>query len=185
VSTHTPDVIVIRGAPGSGKSRTAKCLAARIGKGIRIEVDTLRSMVFPVDWTNQAEHIGVLSLASRLVAGFLELGHRPVIVVDTFSGDKLVRFIADLKALRTGVDVRPFALVPVPQVLRARVESRPDDTFKDIAVCEKLNADTVRFLQPGERLIDNSELSPEETAGVILLDVSYNEHAISRSADGV
>lgn len=163
-----PDVIVIRGAPAVGKSVTAKCLAARLGSGVRLEVDTLRAMVIPVDWTNQAEHIGVLSLASGLVSGFLGLGHRPIIVVDTFSGDKLARFLSELQALRGGIDVRACALVATADVLRARVEHRPPDQFTDIAICEKLNANTVRHLQPGERLIDNSFLTPEETATMIL-----------------
>lgn len=163
-----PDVIVIRGAPGCGKSEAAKRLAARLRTGVRIEVDTLRAMIIPVDWTNQSEHISVLSLAAGLVAGFLGLGHRPVIVVDTFSGDKLTRFIADLVAQRAGVEVRVFALVPDHSVLRARVESRPDDGFKDIGICEKLNADVLRHLQPNERVIDNSALTPEETVDAIL-----------------
>jgi predicted kinase len=168
VSAATSDVIVIRGAPGSGKSQAAKCLAARLGRGARIEVDTLRAMVIPVDWTNQAEHISVLSLATGLVAGFLRFGHRPVIVVDTFSGDKLVRFLAELRALQSGLDVRVFALVTTPAVLRARVESRSADQFKDIGICAMLNSDVVKQRQQSERLIDNSSLTPEETVDVIL-----------------
>lgn len=170
MTSFAPDVLVIRGAPGSGKSQAAKCLAARLGKGARIEVDTLRAMVIPVDWTNQAEHISVLSLATGLVSAFLGLGHRPVIVVDTFSGNKLVRFLAELRALHSGLEVRLFAIVTAPAVLRDRVASRPADQFKDIGICEKLNSDVVRHLQPGERLIDNSALTPEETVDVILGD---------------
>lgn len=170
MSSGTPDVIVIRGAPGSGKSQTAKRLAARLGKGARVEVDALRAMIIDVNWTNQAEHICVLSLATRLVAGFLRLGHKPVIVVDTFSGDKLVRFLAELQALESGLDVRAFALVATPAVLRARVESRSADQFKDVGICTMLNSDVVRHRQPGERLIDNSLLTPEETVDVMLGD---------------
>ena len=165
-----PDVIVIRGAPGSGKSRTAKCLAARLGTGVRMEVDTLRAMVIPVDWTNQVEHINVLSLGAGLVAGFLRFGHSPVIAIDTFSGDKLVRFLAELRALQDGLDVRAFALVTTPAVLRARVGNRPADQFRDIGICEKLNSDIVKHLQPGEQLIDNSSLTPEEIVDLILGD---------------
>lgn len=170
MNAATPDVIVIRGAPGSGKSRTAKCLATRLGRGARIEIDMLRAMITPVDWTNQAEHIGVLSIAVGLVAGFLTLGHRPVIVVDTFSGNKVVRFLAELRALQSGLDVRVFALVTAPAVLRARVEGRPADQFKDFDICAKLNSDVVKHRQPYERLIDNSSLTPEETADTILED---------------
>ena len=45
---------------------------------------------------------------------------------------------------------------------------RPDDQFKDIRICEKLNADVVRRLEPGERLIDNSALTPAETVDALL-----------------
>lgn len=163
-----PDVIVIRGAPGSGKSEAAKRLAARLGHGARVEVDTLRAMIVPVDWTNQQEHIAALSLAVQVVAGFLRMGHRPVIVIDTFSGDKLGRFLEDLGTAHAGAAVRAFSLAPNRAALRARVEGRPDGGYKDVRVCEKLNADVPRRLVPGELLIDNSELTPDETADAVL-----------------
>jgi predicted kinase len=168
VSPSAPDVIIIRGAPGSGKSQTAKLLASHLGRGARIEVDALRSMVFPVDWTNQNEHISVLNIASRVVADFVRLGHRPVIVVDTFSGDKVVRFLSDLREQHRAIEVRAFALFVAPPVLRARVEQRPAFGFRDLDVCLKLNADILEHLQPFERLVDNSGLTPEETVQAVL-----------------
>jgi predicted kinase len=163
-----PDVIVIRGAPGSGKSEAAKRLAARLGHGARVEVDTLRSMIVPVDWTNQEEHIAVLLLAVSVVAGFLRMGHQPVVVVDTFSGDKLGRFVEEVESAHAGVRVRAFSLAPSRAALRVRVEGRPDGDFKNLRVCEKLNSDVRRRLEPGETLIDNSEHTPEETVAVIV-----------------
>ena len=167
MTSTNPDVIIIRGAPGTGKTQTSKCLANRFRGGVRIEVDTLRAMVIAVDWTNQAEHISMLSLSTGLVGGFLGRGYRPVIVVDTFSGDKLAKFLAELHLLDESLDVRAFALVSAPDVLRARVETRPAEDFKDICICQKLNTDIVKHLQPLERLIDNTALTPEETAEVI------------------
>jgi AAA domain len=168
MSHDLPEVIVIRGAPGSGKSVTAKCLAARLGIGVRLEVDTLRAMVIPVDWVNQEEHTKVLSLGAGLVAGFLGYGYRPVIVIDTFSGDKLAGFLSKLRALRTEPEVLAFALVTAPAQLRNRVQARPEDRFRDFGICEKLNADVARYLLPEERLIDNTSLTPEQTADMIL-----------------
>lgn len=168
MSRTLPHVIVVRGAPGSGKSQTAKVLATRIGKGARVEVDTLRSMVFPVDWTNQAEHVSVLSLATSVVAGFVKLGHRPVIVVDTFSGDKVVKFLSELRDRHSPLDVRVFALVAGRDELQRRVERRPAHQFNNVAVCLKLNADVMKHLQPYETLIDTSSLTPEETAEAVL-----------------
>ena len=163
-----PDVIVIRGAPGSGKSETAKSLAARLGHGSRVEVDTLRAMIVPVNWTDQQEHTAVLSIAVGVVVGFIGLGHRPVIVVDTFSGDKLGRFLGELGAALADTKVRAFSLSPSWPALRARVESRPDGGFKDLHICEKLNSDVPRQLLTGELLIDNSSLTPEGSAEMLL-----------------
>lgn len=163
-----PDVIIIRGAPGSGKSEAAKCLAARLGKCVRLEVDTLRAMIIPVDWTNQMEHINVLTLAADLVAGFLRIGHRPVIVVDTFSGDKQLKFLADLETLQPGLDVCVFALVAAPAVLRERIESRSPNQFKYIGISEKQNSEIIERPQPGEQLIDNSGLTPDEVVDLII-----------------
>ena len=163
-----PDVIVIRGAPGSGKSEAAKYLAARLGHGARVEVDALRAMIVPVNWTNQQEHIAVLSLAVGVVAGFLRLRHRPVIVVDTFSGDKLRRFLEELVTAHADAEVRAFSLAPSWAALRARVEGRPDGGYNDLRVCEKLNSDVARRLLPGELLIDNSDLTPDESVDVIV-----------------
>ena len=64
--------------------------------------------------------------------------------------------------------MRAFALVTAPEVLKVRVENRPDDQFKDIGICQKLNSDVMKRLSPIEQLIDNTELTPEETAGTII-----------------
>ena len=58
-----------------------------------MEIDNLRSMVISVDWTNQNEHINILNLSSRLVLDFLQLGFSPIIIVDTFSGDKMIKYL--------------------------------------------------------------------------------------------
>jgi predicted kinase len=168
MNANHPDVIVVRGAPGSGKTLTTKCLARRFPGGVRIEVDTLRSMVISVNWTSQPEHIAILSLSAELVVGFLRLGYGPVLVDDTFSGDKLAAFVAQLRSRQPDIDARLFALTTEPTVLDRRVESRPADHFKDRGICQRLNADVPRHMQPGELLIDNSALTPEQTADAIL-----------------
>ena len=162
------DIIIIRGAPGVGKTKTAKCLASHYPGGVRIEIDSLRSMVISVEWTNQEEHIGILSLSTDLLRGFLRLGFRPVIVVDTFSGDKLDKYLADLRRLDEKLVVRLFALVTDVDELKRRLEDRLADEFRDVEISQKLNSQVVRYLHPTEELIDTTEAVPEETARQML-----------------
>ncbi len=171
MSRTSPDVIIVRGAPGTGKTQASKCLAAHFPKGVRIEVDTLRAMVVSVDWTNQAEHANILSLSTSLVAGFLRLGYKPVILVDTFSGSKLTTFLAELHSLDASLNVQSFALAAAPEALRARVHNRPSDQFRDHEICQKLNLEVLQAPHPIDHVIDVTTLTPDEIAN-LLLDTS-------------
>ncbi len=134
----------------------------------RDKIDTLRSMVISPKWTNQEEHIGILSLSKDLVRGFVRLGHRPVIVVDTFSGDKLGRYLTDICCLGGGLVVRAFALITDEDELKRRLEGRPPEGFKDFEISKKLNYETVKHLCPTEELIDTTRSTPEEAAQKML-----------------
>jgi len=87
------DVIIIKGAPGSGKSETANILSAHFTKGVKIEVDYLRGMIISVDWENLEEHLNSLKVAANLTLDFLKFNYKPIIVIDTFSMGKEYIFI--------------------------------------------------------------------------------------------
>jgi len=166
------DVLVIRGAPGVGKSTLAKLLVNKFPQGSKIEVDVLRKMVNQVDWTNQAEHKNILQVAATLTAKFLGLGYKPVIVVDTFSGDKVLAYLESVKNLKPQVSIQLVGLYATAEVLQFRLDNRPADQFKNFLISNKINSDLKRFLVQDEWQIDTSHLKPEELAADIFSQFS-------------
>lgn len=162
------DLILLKGAPGVGKSTAAKLLAHHFPSGVRIEVDTLRQMVINVNWKNQAEHRSLLTLSARLAADFLRSGFAPVILIDTFSGDKLDGFLAAFQSECPQSRVFVAVLHASDDVLRQRVLNREPDAFRDITIATRINYESVRDAKPCERLIDTTNLSPADAAGAIL-----------------
>lgn len=161
------DIIIIRGAPGSGKSQTAKCLSKYFPEGVRLEIDNLRSMVISVDWTNQTEHISILNLSTRLVFDFLELGFNPIIVVDTFSGDKMFKYLEQLHQKDENLCIRIFGLIISNDELKRRIELRKNGEFKDLTISLIINESVKRSKYEGEMQIDTTLSSPTLTASII------------------
>jgi len=161
------DIIILRGAPASGKSQSAKSLATFFPKGVRIEVDNLRNMVISPDWKNQSEHINILSLSTKVVAEFLQLGFKPIIVVDTFSGDKINKYLEELRQLNPELSIRIFGLHVSEEELIKRIESRESWEFRDVSICVRLNGDVLKFKHDNEYQINTTGLLPLDTAKIM------------------
>jgi broad-specificity NMP kinase len=168
MSPNFPDLILLKGAPGVGKSTAARLLAQHFPSGVRVEVDTLRQMVISVDWTNQAEHRKLLTLSAQLAAGFLRSGSSPVILVDTFSGDKIDGFLTEFHAQCPSSRVCAVVLHAAEDVLRERLSNREAGAFRDIDISIRINNEAVRDARPSERILDTSTLSPTDVLGAIL-----------------
>jgi AAA domain-containing protein len=161
------DIIIIRGAPGSGKSQTAKILSRFFPKGVKVEVDILRQMVIQVDWKNQKEHINLLQVSTGLVYDFLKVGFSPVIVVDTFSGDKIIKYLESLYQLDKTLSIKLFGLYVSDEELRRRLDLRSDPEFRDFDICKRLNDDVLKIKYHSEHQIDTTGLLPLQTAEII------------------
>ena len=161
------DIIILRGAPCSGKSQTAKSLSQFYPKGVKMEVDTLRQMVISVDWKNQEEHISLLQVSTGLVHDFLKSGFSPVIVVDTFSGDKIIKYLESLYQLDNALSIKLFGLYVTDEELRRRLDLRSDPEFRDFGICKRLNDDLLKIKYHTEYQIDTTGLLPSQTAEII------------------
>lgn len=168
MNVASPDLILLKGAPGVGKSTAAKLLARHFASGVRVEVDTLRQMVISVDWTNQAEHRSLLTLSAQLASGFLRSGFSPVILVDTFSGDKIDGFLTEFHAQCPSKRVCVVVLHASEDVLRERLLNRDAGAFRDVGISTRINQESERDLRPFELLLETSNLSPGDVAGAIL-----------------
>jgi guanylate kinase len=171
------DIIILRGAPASGKSQTAKKISESFPKGIRLEVDTLRQMVISVDWKNQEEHTNMLQVSTGLVDNFLKLGFSPVIVIDTFSGDKINKYLETLYQLNNSLSIKIFGLFTTDDELRKRLELRKNEEFRDFGICKQLNDDVIKIKHDKEFQIDTTKLSAVQTAEIIyrqiIMDKKY------------
>jgi len=170
------DIIIIRGAPGSGKSQTAKCLAQFFLKGVRLEIDTIRQMIISVDWTNQQEHINMLQTSTKLVYEFLKLGFKPVIIIDTFSGDKINSYLDSLNLYDEKFSIKIFGLFTTECELKKRLEKRINGEFKDFQISKKLNNDILKWKHEKEYQIDTTELSPSQTSVNIYKRITFEDN---------
>jgi hypothetical protein len=169
------DIIIVRGAPCSGKSLAVKCLSQFFPKGVRMEIDIIRQMVISVDWTNQEEHINMLQVSTGMVYNFLELGFNPIIVVDTFSGDKINRYLETLYQLDSRLEIKIFGLFTTDDELKKRLSLRSEGKFKDFPICKRLNDDVLKIRHDNEVQIDTTGLLPMQTAERIFEQLAINK----------
>lgn len=161
------DIIILKGAPASGKSQTAKCLATFYPKGVRLEVDNLRNMVITPNWKNQSEHINILALSAKVVLEFLKLGFQPILVVDTFSGDKLLNYLNDLYQVDPKLNIKIISLIVDTPEMTTRVQNRESWEFKDLDICLRLNEDVRRLKLKNEFQVNTTGRQAKETSEII------------------
>ncbi|MBX9719657.1 MAG: AAA family ATPase [Microbacteriaceae bacterium] len=177
-----PDLVLLKGAPGVGKTTAAKLLAGYLPSGARVEVDTLRQMVISVDWTNQAEHRCLLAISARLAAGFLNAGIAPVIVVDTFSGGKVDGFLSELYAHRPAVRVCAVTLYASEAALRKRILHREPGGFRNATIACRINRESKRHSHAFEHVLDTTAMTPEGVCRAILRLADFPAASPSREA---
>lgn len=159
-----PDVVVVRGAPGVGKSTLARRLKGLRVVGAVVEVDDVRAMIAGTDWTDRHQHDAALEAALGMAAAFVASGLSPILLVDTFSRGRLRRVQAYLDEAALGH--RTFSLWLDPGVLRERLACRPSG-FREWEPTEVLNREVASNRYPDETFLDVTGLDKEAVAAVV------------------
>jgi hypothetical protein len=161
------EILLLRGAPGSGKSTVAALLAKHHEAAV-IEVDDLRGELWRVPavsgLSEPDRHHLALAQAAGMALALLRAGCRPV-VVDTFNTRCVEVF---QQALRGRAAMRLRALVVEPLELARRLVERPEvlGVFRDVVVSAQFNAEL--FAAPAWTRIDTTGIAPRLVAELVM-----------------
>jgi hypothetical protein len=149
--SQTLDVLVIRGAPGAGKSTLGRGLRRALTSGAVLEVDDFRGMLCQVDWASRDDHDVALDVALEAVRVCLAHERRPVILIDTFSRSRLKSVLEHLT--RSDLHHRVLSLWVDPTILELRLEARTSG-FNQWEPSRILNEEVLTNRYPEERFVD-------------------------------
>jgi predicted kinase len=154
-------LLLLRGAPGVGKSTCASLLGEWNVARCVIEVDRFRRFVPAVDWHDQHLHSLARDTATDTACTFANGGFSPVLLVDCFGRDHATR--AMQRASAAGVQAKLVSLWAEPAALQRRLPGKPGRRDADYAMAFAIN-DEIRAHHLGGTLIDTSRLDIETVA---------------------
>lgn len=178
-------ILLIRGAPGVGKSTVAARLVARLGGApvaAVVEVDELRGDLWyvpPALVLPEADrHHLAIAGAAQVALALLDVGVEVVVVVDTFAPFGVEAFA---QALRGRTEVRSVTLIVEVGEHAYRLATRPEvpGVYRDLDVASMMNAE----LAAGEGVrIDTTGADPTEVAAQIAALLTARDRRIAREA---
>lgn len=160
MSQENYDLILVRGAPGVGKSRLTGKLKTCFSKGITIEVDSVRGMINNVEWINSTQHLHALQSTWAVCQSYSDAGYSPVIVIDTFGPSKLKNFVT---MIDNSPQKRRYIIISLfcePESLIKRIKGRKNG-FSEVEPSLILNEEVRKYRHPEEKMIDTTGKTPE------------------------
>jgi hypothetical protein len=112
----------------------------------------------------KARNVAIEKALTLKVKNILFTDHDPVIIVDTFSGDKINRYLDTLHRLDEKITIKIFGLFTTDEELKSRLKIRMNKEFKDFSISKKLNDDVLKWKHDSEFQINTTGLSSSQTA---------------------
>ncbi|MBI2618252.1 AAA family ATPase [Candidatus Kaiserbacteria bacterium] len=161
------DLIILAGAPGSGKTTVALKLKERLDPTPYIDFGWLREWHLLSDWSNQSQKEEEMAFENLVcvLRNYLKNGYRNIILTD-LKDEKVLKLADEFKDRDLGVFT---LLVNDKDELIRRVSGERDSGFKNAEkALEYQRGHLSREKLPNEYRIDNSHNNPEKTVEQIL-----------------
>jgi GNAT superfamily N-acetyltransferase/chloramphenicol 3-O-phosphotransferase len=170
LETRLPDVIVVAGAPGTGKTTVCQVLAERLASPY-LDLGRLRSMHLDRLWQRMSAADEAVAFENLLamVRNYCRHDFRPVLVSD-LTEDRL-----DIVRVLVGLDVCIVTLVLDDPALHKRrvLDETRDSGYRDWQAALAWNQRALqRDLFPNEHRLNSTRLSVDETVDQVLSHVS-------------
>ena len=179
-----PEVLILSGPPGAGKSTVAEALAERYDRVAHIQTDVLRHFITPTGYIapgrpgfERQQRLGIRN-ACALAANFL--AERFAVIVDDIvvSRSELDAYVEGLQP--TGVVVHYVRLLPSLVVCQQRNRDRSPDRLSPSRV-EAVYGEFVAAGEIGGSTIDSSVLTAYETADKLQALTTSGASIVSQS----
>jgi len=140
------DLLILRGAPGVGKTSVGRLLTGHYANGVTIEIDEVRRMINAVTWTSVKEHLDAIEATRCLFMSYFNSGYKPIIIIDTLS-QGTIQLIID-KIPKT-LSYKVISLIADNDKIKKRIVTR-NSGFLDYNISFKVNDSITK-----ENLINN------------------------------
>ena len=156
----TSPFVIIRGAPGVGKTTVADILKKQLLNGVCIEVDMLRLMVHANCWDDVGQHLAAIKLAAQIGQHYAASGYGPVIIVDTFSFGTIQLLTNELRPFVP----RIYSLVAEDSTVAERIQQRKGHGYHDWRRSLVINRNIIENPAELEHTIDTTTMTPLHVA---------------------
>lgn len=154
-----PDLIILRGAPGVGKSTLSTEIKNIFKKGVTVEIGSLLKMVNGFEDGNSKLYSDTIENARSLGLNYLRKGYSPVLIIGPFKSARIQNHF--LNAMDRDIKYLIISLVAKDEDLNYRIDQRLTG-FKDKNIAYAVNKDIINFSFENEIRFDTSVKTSEE-----------------------